>query len=159
MTARCLNLIVAAMMLAAVVGCAAVAKVPMKRADLGKIHFVRIEPLANDQHGMASLIAADLKARGFEVEVGDGAAKGRKPDAILCFQDRWMWDLSMYLLSLDVQLRNARTRVILAQGQSYQPSLERKPPEAVVHRLLDEVFGSPPASPSAPPAPAPASTR
>lgn len=152
MSARILAIAVLQALALLACGCASVSTAPVSRAKLQKIQFIRIEPLPNDQHGMDKLIAADLKSRGFDVEIGTSQAGGRRPDAILCYQDKWMWDLSMYLLCLDVQLRSAKTRVIVAQGQSFQPSLERKPPEFVVHRLLDDVIG--PRTSAAPPSPA-----
>jgi hypothetical protein len=138
-------------------GCATVTTTPVNAVRLKSIHTIRVEPLPNDQHGIDKLIAADLKSRGFEVLIGNdsevGSNSGTNCDATLSYQDRWAWDLSMYMLSLDAQLRNGKTRVILGQGQTYCPSLQRQTPEVMVHTLLDQVIGVQPANKSTPPLP------
>jgi hypothetical protein len=51
-----------------------------------------------------------------------------------------MWDITMYMLQLSIQIRDGKDRTVLATGQSLRPSLVRKSPEGMVEEVLGEIF-------------------
>lgn len=61
-------------------------------------------------------------------------------DALVTYQDKWMWDITMYMLQLSIQIRDGKDRTVLATGQSFRPSLVRKSPEGMVNEVLGEIF-------------------
>jgi len=61
-------------------------------------------------------------------------------DAIVTYVDRWMWDLTMYMIRLNIQVRDGKSRAILASAESYRPSLERRSTEDMVAETLDAIF-------------------
>ena len=61
-------------------------------------------------------------------------------DAVVTYSDRWMWDFTMYMLSLDITLRDGRTGFPMAVGQSMHASLTRKSPEEMVREVLGNIF-------------------
>ncbi|MGH8275633.1 MAG: hypothetical protein ACRETH_02950, partial [Steroidobacteraceae bacterium] len=71
---------------------------------------------------------------------GDAATPPTPVDAIVTYQDRWMWDITMYMLKLDVQVRDGRSGAILATGEVMRPSLQRKSPEDMVEEVLGVIF-------------------
>lgn len=137
--------------LLALAGCAQTQARPVDAARRASVRSVYVVPFAGDSRGVADLLVADLRARGLQATQGpddaDAIATARA-DALLLYQPRWQWDISMYLVTLDVQLRDPATRSTLAVGQSYRPSLERVSPERMVHEVLDAVLGPAPVSPS-----------
>ena len=109
----------------------------MPGADLSPLKTVYVQKLAVDERGIDQLIANQLTRMGFAVtkSVIDPPA-----DAIVTYQDRWMWDITMYMIKLDVQLHDGESGAIIARAQSMRPSLQRKSPEGMVQEVLAEIF-------------------
>jgi hypothetical protein len=63
-------------------------------------------------------------------------------DATLTYQDKWMWDITMYMIQLTVQLREPKTDIALATAKSYRPSLQRKNPAGMAEEVLTQLFQS-----------------
>ena len=57
-----------------------------------------------------------------------------------CDYDKWMWDMTMYLLELTVTIHDPRTEVGLATGNSMYTSLIRKSPQAMVDEVVDNIL-------------------
>jgi hypothetical protein len=77
---------------------------------------------------------------GFKSSYGVNDTPASPVDAIITYQDRWMWDITMYMIQLDVQVRDGQTRAVLANGRSFRPSLQRKSPEGMVEEVLLDIF-------------------
>lgn len=108
--------------------------------DLGKIKTVYVIKLPADNRGINIVIAEQLKAMGYaattgiETEIPDGV------DATIAYEDRWMWDITMYMLKLDVELRDPKTGALLAEAESYRPSLQRASPQEMAKEVLQSIF-------------------
>jgi len=46
----------------------------------------------------------------------------------------------MYMIRLNIQVRDGKTRAVLGSGESYRPSLERRSKEEMVAETLDAIF-------------------
>jgi hypothetical protein len=57
-------------------------------------------------------------------------------DSVITYVDRWMWDITLYLLELTVTLRDATNSFPIALGNSYHTSLTRKSPEEMVDEVM-----------------------
>jgi hypothetical protein len=137
---RLLKILLATLMVAAMTtGCAvnrATATVdPSTRLDT--IKSFHVKHLEKDDNGIDNLIATNLRARGYKVST-DKEPAGGAVDAVVTYVDKWMWDITMYMLELTIQIRDPKTDFPLATGNSYHTSLTRKsPPE-----MVDEVLGN-----------------
>ncbi|GHB96236.1 hypothetical protein [Cerasicoccus arenae] len=98
-----------------------------------------VERLPADERGVNNLIVDNLRQRGFQAKSGPQNEAPAEADYILAYEDNWMWDMTMYMLKLEIKIRN-RTGSTIASGESYRPSLQRKPPEFMVDETLDEIF-------------------
>jgi hypothetical protein len=95
-----------------------------------------VKPHDKDERNVDKLIADNLRARGFKVSTGKEPAG--PVDAVVTYVDKWMWDITMYMLELTINIRDPKTDFPLATGNSYHTSLTRKaPPE-----MVDEVLGN-----------------
>jgi hypothetical protein len=95
-----------------------------------------VKHVKEDERGIDKLIASNLRARGYKVST-DGEPAGAV-DAVVTYVDKWMWDITMYMLELTIHIRDPKTDYPLATGNSYHTSLTRKsPPE-----MVDEVLGN-----------------
>jgi hypothetical protein len=61
-------------------------------------------------------------------------------NSIVTYVDRWMWDMTLYLLELTVTLRDATNDFPLAVGNSYHTSLTRLSPEEMVDEVIGNIF-------------------
>jgi hypothetical protein len=138
---RVMKLAAAAIVLAAMTtGCAvnkATANVdPSARLDAVKV--VHVKPYDKDEHGTDKLIADNLKARGYQVSVGDEPTGS--VDAMVTYVDKWFWDITMYMLELTIQIRDPKTDYPLATGYSMHTSLTRLAPPAMVDEVLGNII-------------------
>ena len=123
-----------------VFGCAKLTASVPPGTELSKVKSFYVVRLPPDNRGINQFIREDLATRGLDATTGPESARPNAVDVIVTYEDRWMWDITMYMLSLNVTFRHPDTNTLLASGQSYRPSLERKEPREMVKEVLDEIF-------------------
>ncbi|AWI79080.1 MAG: hypothetical protein CVU19_16930 [Betaproteobacteria bacterium HGW-Betaproteobacteria-13] len=121
-------------------GCASLQSTRAPDADLSRIKTIHVQKLEGEDADIDLLIAKRLTALGYQVTTSAAARPDHEVDATLTYVDRWMWDITMYLLRLTITLRDGREDTILAVGESYRPSLQRRSPEVMVEEVLDDIF-------------------
>jgi hypothetical protein len=109
-------------------------------ADLSQLRTFYVQKLAADERGVERLIADRLNLMGFHASYGVSEAPETTVDAVVTYQDKWMWDITMYMIQLDVQIRDPQTKMLLVNGQAMRSSLIRKTPEGMVEEVLTEIF-------------------
>jgi hypothetical protein len=62
-------------------------------------------------------------------------------DAVITYVDKWMWDITLYLLELMVTVREPAQGQLLAVGNSYHTSLTRLSPQEMTDEVLSNIFG------------------
>jgi hypothetical protein len=108
--------------------------------QLSKVKNFYVVHLPQDENGVDRLIAEQLDRMGRTATYGDKAGIPADVDAIVTYQDKWMWDITMYMIELNVQLRNPKTEIAIATGHSFRTSLARKSPAGMVEEVLNEIF-------------------
>lgn len=121
-------------------GCASMQATKAPGTDLAKLKTFYVARLPADERGIEKLISTRLGTMGYQASSGAEPASATPVDAIVTYQDRWMWDLTMYMIKLSVQVRDGQSGAILANGESMRPSLQRKSPEGMVEEVLTEIF-------------------
>ena len=106
-------------------------------ADLSK---TRTFYVVQNSKQIADLVKDNLVKRGFTATVGPELPLPYKADAIVSYEDKWQWDMTMYLLELTITFRNATNNYPMVVGNSYHTSLTRKSPEAMVDEVLTNIF-------------------
>jgi hypothetical protein len=122
---------------------ACVSNLEVKRVpgtDLAQLKTFYVQKLPADGRGVERMIADRLNLMGFHATYGANEAPETTVDAIVTYQDKWMWDITMYMIQLDVQIRDPQTRLLLVNGQTMRSSLIRKTPEGMVEEVLTELF-------------------
>ena len=110
------------------------------QADLSLLKSFLVVKLPADNRGIQDLIAKALIKRGKEAAATDVRPDQVDADAVVTYQDKWMWDITMYMLELNIEIRDPRTGYALATGRSFRTSLARKSPEEIVDEVLGEIF-------------------
>jgi hypothetical protein len=105
--------------------------------ELKKIYVVRLD---KDHRGVEKMIAVRLNMMGYEATSGEKAAVPEDAQAVVTYQDKWMWDITMYMLELNVQVRRPKTDIAIATGHALRTSLARKSPAEMVEEVLTDMF-------------------
>lgn len=121
-------------------GCATKTSQVAPGADLRSIERIHVVRLPADQRGINRVIADQLGVMGCKATTGDAGSAPTDAQALLTYQDKWMWDITMYMIELNVQLREPATEVALATARSYRPSLQRKSPPEMAKEVLAELL-------------------
>lgn len=105
----------------------------------GKTYYVvRHE---KDTRQIDLIIAKEMKAMGLhKTTSGIGRDMPAGTDVVVLYEDRWMWDMTNYLLMLNVQFRDASSNILIARGESVRTSLARKSVEEMVQETLVAIF-------------------
>jgi hypothetical protein len=140
MVIRRLGVYLAAMALLFLSGCAvnrATANVD-PNANLAAIKRVHVVKVAEDSRGIDKLIADKFTKMGITATTGPG--KGTGVDAVVTYIDKWMWDITMYMIELTVVVRNPANDFPVATGNSLHTSLTRKSPTEMVDEVTNNIF-------------------
>lgn len=108
--------------------------------DLSQVGSYYVVKADTDKNDLNEIIVRQLTERGFSVSSGSGSAMPESAGAKVTYIDRWMWDITMYLLELTISISDAQTDYTLASGNSYHTSLTRKSPEKMVEEVLGNIF-------------------
>ncbi len=110
-------------------------------SDLVGLNTFYVAKFGEDDRGIEAVIAAELNAMGKTATSGVDPKPPFPVDAVVTYQDKWMWDITMYMLELNIDLRDPETNYKFATGRSYRTSLARKSPEEMAAEVLGKIFG------------------
>lgn len=100
------------------------------------IKTLHVRQLEGEDGATKTLIADRFRAAGFSVTADPQPPA--QPDAVVSYLDKWMWDITMYMLELTITVRDPKSDFPLASGNSLHTSLTRKSPK----EMVDEVVGN-----------------
>lgn len=98
----------------------------MPGVNLSALRTFYVRKLPQDGRGVERLISDRLTAMGKISSYGPSPTPPQPVDAVVTYQDRWIWDFTMYMLELNIQIRDPSNDVQLASGHSLRTSLARK---------------------------------
>lgn len=108
-------------------------------ADLSEIKHIYVEKFAPDERGIDKVIVRQLEHMGYQATSGD--VKPIDFDVVITYEDKWMWDITMYMLQLTVIIRDKESSFPLATARTKHGSLSRLPPEKMVEETLNNLLG------------------
>jgi hypothetical protein len=114
----------------------------MADADLSKVKTLYVVHSESDKHGIDQDLKAALEKRGYAVTTGPAKTPPYPQDAVVTYIDKWMWDLTMYLLELTVTVRNPVNDFPLATGNSLHTSLTRKSPAEMADEVVANIVAA-----------------
>lgn len=106
-------------------------------ADLSKVRSIYVAKEEGDDHDIDKLIVAYLTKKGYQVTTGPERKPPYDADAVVTYADKWMWDITMYMLQLQITMRD-KTAFPMANALSLHTSLTRKSPT----EMVDEAMGN-----------------
>jgi hypothetical protein len=108
--------------------------------DMKAIKTIYVVQHADDKYKVAELIRDDLTKRGYQVTVGNELQPPYPTDAVVKYIDKWMWDITVYMIELTITVRNPSNDFPTLNGHSLHTSLTRKSPQAMVQEVLDNII-------------------
>jgi hypothetical protein len=108
--------------------------------DLSKINSFYVVKLDADERGVNELITSKLSAIGKQASTGSAANAPAKVDALVTYTDKWMWDITMYMLELTVVIQDPTDKFPIAKGYSMHTSLTRLSPEKMVDEVITNIY-------------------
>jgi hypothetical protein len=109
--------------------------------DLSMLKTMYVKKIPADKNGVNELVAAKLRTKGVTVTTGEEAPPGNV-DAVVIYIDKWMWDITMYMLQLTININDPKTDAQLATGNSLHGSLTRRSPQEMVDEVVDNIYNS-----------------
>lgn len=98
-----------------------------------------VKKIPEETGGTNVLIADKLRSKGVVVTTGTEPPPSNV-DAVVTYIDRWMWDITMYMLELTITIRDPKTDFPLATGNSFHTSLTRLSPQEMVNEVVDNIY-------------------
>jgi len=112
-------------------------------ADLSKVKTAYVVKHDKDKNNVNQLIKTKLEKQGYVVTTGPEMPTPYATDMSVTYVDKWMWDITMYMLELTINFRDPKTNFPIATGNSLHTSLTRKSPEEMVEEVLTNIQASP----------------
>lgn len=128
----------------ALTGCANTSKATLTPgSDLSTIKTVYVVKQAKDKRDIDVLIKNSLEKRGYKVVLGPELSTPYAADAAVTYIDKWMWDITMYMIELTINIRDPKTGFPLASGNSMHTSMTRKSPPEMVEEVIENISKAP----------------
>ncbi|KAB2966323.1 MAG: hypothetical protein F9K15_17250 [Zoogloea sp.] len=107
--------------------------------NLSALKTLHVRKFADDNANTETLTADRLRAQGVKV-TADPQMPPPGVDGIVTYVEKWMWDITMYMLELTVVIRDPQSDFPLATGNSYHTSLTRKSPREMVDEVIGNIY-------------------
>lgn len=108
-------------------------------ANLASLKTMYVKQIPADKRGVNELIADKLRTKGVKVKTGVDEPTGAY-DALVTYADKWMWDITMYMLELNIVIRDPKDLMPIAAGRSKHGSLTRLSPQEMVDEVVDNIY-------------------
>jgi hypothetical protein len=121
-------------------GCASMQSTQKPGADFTQLKSFYVQLHPGDDSEVGKAISDQLKLLGYKSTYGIAESPASAVDATLTYLDSWRWDVTMWLFQLNIQIRDAKTKELLASGTTTRPSLQRQRPEIMANEILRKVL-------------------
>lgn len=107
--------------------------------NLAALKTMYVKKIPADGRKINELVADKFRSKGVTVTTGEEAPPANV-DAVVEYFDKWMWDMTMYMLELTININDPKTGAQLATGNSLHTSLTRKSPQEMVDEVVDNIY-------------------
>ena len=122
-------------------GCAKITSNVSPGVSINEYKNFYVVPSFDDRRGVGEAIYAELKSRGFNVEVGPAIQIPETTDVEVTYEAKWVWDKAYYLSDLVISFKDPGSALLIASGESHRSSPKRKPVDEMVGEIVDKIFG------------------
>lgn len=108
--------------------------------QLAKMRTFYVRKHAEDDYKLGDEIVAQLQEMGYRATTGSATSSPTKVDGVITYMDRWTWDITMYMLSLDMQVREPGSDFALVTAKTIRTSTIRKSQKEMVRETLNKLL-------------------
>jgi hypothetical protein len=108
--------------------------------QVAKMRSFYVRKHADDDYKLGEDIVAQLQEMGYRATTGSAASPPTKVDGVITYMDRWTWDITMYMISLDMQLREPVSDFSLVTAKTMRSSAVRKSQKEMVRETLTKLL-------------------
>jgi hypothetical protein len=120
--------------------CAQVASRTAKNVDLSKYKHPYIIHSLTDGRSIDKIITRELIKLGYDASSGPKTMMPKYADVVICYQDRWTFDFTTYMIQLDLQVYSGHTSNLVAEDSYFRPSFTGGSEVDMVDVLLNRLF-------------------
>jgi hypothetical protein len=121
--------------------CASLRSKVEPKVDLRSYRHIFVEHLLADGNGTDQVIARELRAMGYDASSGPLTMMPENAQLIVSYADVWTFDLSNYMLELEVRVRRVGEDHLIATADYRRPSLTGGSTLDMVDHVLGRLFG------------------
>ena len=107
--------------------------------NLLSLKTMHLKKHVDDNTDTNVFIADRLRSKGVTVTIGDNTPPSGV-DGVVTYVEKWMWDITMYMLELTVTVRDPKTDFPMASGNSFHTSLSRFSPKEMSNEVIDNIY-------------------
>lgn len=111
-------------------------------ADISRLKSFYVVANDEDPGKIYESVRDAFNEMGFTATSGPKSEMPEKIDASVSYDDRWFWDMSNYMIELNLIIREPQTGYPMAEGESIRTSLARKNPKDMAKEIIDSIFNS-----------------
>jgi len=142
--ARCVTLVLATLSLLPLGGCihqnTRMLSPSVTEPQLAKMRSFYVRKHAEDDYKLGEEIVSQLQEMGYRATAGAAASPPAKVDGVITYMDRWTWDITMYMISLDMQVREPGSDFALVTAKTVRTSTLRKSQKEMVRETLTKLL-------------------
>lgn len=109
-------------------------------SGISRMRSFYVRQHADDDYKLGAEIATSLQEMGYRATTGSAHSPPGRVDAVFTYTDKWKWDMTMYMISLDIQLREPASDTTLATAKTLRTSLVRKSQKEMVRETLTKLL-------------------
>lgn len=111
--------------------------VPGESIDRNLVY--KIEKSKTDERGLDEIILRQLKKKGLKVFI-ESSDTSKDYDVKIVYGGQWQWDVTWYLLNVDIRFYEKEPSLLLASAYSHRTSFVRKNPAEVIDEAISALF-------------------
>ena len=111
---------------------------PDAQLDRDQTFYVQHNPKDTDNFHL--FILDELAQWDRRVTAGSEDGQPEDVDLLVTYENQWYWDMTPYLLSFDIFIRDPQTQLLIASGRSVRTSLARASAKTMIAEILTEIF-------------------
>jgi hypothetical protein len=113
----------------------------MADADLSKVKTIYVVQDPHDERHIELELKKAFERYGYTAVTGPEMKPPYPQDAVVTYIDKWMWDITMYMIELTVTVRDQKN-FPLATGNSFHTSLTRKSPAEMADEVVSNIIAA-----------------
>ncbi len=121
-------------------GCSSLKANAVRDADLSKGRTFYVQKVPKDTHGLEVILRDELLRWGRKATHGPEGKMPAGTDVLVTYVNHYWWDMRMYLMQLDVEFRDPKTKKVVASAVNKRTSLVSRSAAYMAWEALVAVF-------------------